>query len=34
VAVLRDRQKIAELEGEDISEQRILHTIAEGKRPQ
>jgi monosaccharide-transporting ATPase len=32
VAVLRDRQKIAELEGEQISEESILHTIAEGKR--
>jgi simple sugar transport system ATP-binding protein len=31
VAVLRDRHKIAELEGDQISEGRILHTIAEGK---
>ncbi|MDR1533655.1 MAG: sugar ABC transporter ATP-binding protein [Planctomycetota bacterium] len=29
VLVLRDRNKIAELAGEDISEQRILHTIAQ-----
>ena len=34
VAVLRDRQKIAELSGEAISENAILHTIAEGKRAQ
>jgi simple sugar transport system ATP-binding protein len=34
VAVLRDRQKIAELEGDRISEESILHTIAEGKRQQ
>jgi simple sugar transport system ATP-binding protein len=32
VAVLRDRQKIAELDGEAISEQAILHTIAGGRR--
>jgi simple sugar transport system ATP-binding protein len=32
VAVLRDRHKIAELEGERISEEAILHTIAGGKR--
>ena len=31
VAVLRDREKIAELEGEQISEQSILRTIAGGK---
>jgi simple sugar transport system ATP-binding protein len=32
VAVLRDRQKIAELEGDVISEEAILHTIAGGRR--
>lgn len=33
VVVLRDREKIAELSGEDLSEQRILHIIAtQGKR--
>ena len=31
VAVLRDRHKIAELQGDEISEGRIMHTIAEGK---
>jgi simple sugar transport system ATP-binding protein len=31
VAVLRDREKIAELEGEQISEQSILQTIAGAK---
>jgi simple sugar transport system ATP-binding protein len=31
VAVLRDREKIAELEGGQVSEQSILHTIAGGK---
>ena len=32
VAVLRDREKVAELSGEHVSENRILQTIAEGRR--
>jgi simple sugar transport system ATP-binding protein len=32
VLVLRDREKIAELTGDDLSEQRILHVIAEQHR--
>jgi galactofuranose transport system ATP-binding protein len=30
VVVLRDRAKVAELTGDQISEQAIMHTIAEG----
>jgi simple sugar transport system ATP-binding protein len=32
VAVLRDREKVAELSGEHVSEHRILETIAVGRR--